>query len=165
MCGRGAKKSLIYRDDEDRLAYLGLLARVVRELEWRCLAYCLMDNHFHFVVETTEPNLGAGMKRIQGSFAQRFNKRYGGSGHVFEGPYRSKRVLSDAQMWQTMRYVARNPVEARLCATAGEWRWSSHAAVAGLSEFVPGFLDVERALWYFASAGGDPRTRYVEFVG
>ena len=63
------------------------------------------------------------------------------------------------------RYVAQNPSKAGLCARPEEWRWSSHAAVAGLTDFVPGFLDVERALYYFASAGGDPRTRYREFVG
>ena len=165
VCARGAKGELLYRDDEDCRAYLKLIARVVAEREWRLLAYCLMGNHVHLIVETPQPNLGAGMKVLHGCFADRFNARYQTSGHVFQGPYRSKRVLSDPQMWQTSAYVARNPVKAGLCSRPEEWRWSSYAAVAGLTDFVPAFLDVGRALWYFASAGGDPRTRYVEFVG
>ena len=165
MCARGAKGELLFLDDDDRHAYLRLLARVVEEQEWRCLAFCLMENHIHLTVETPQPNLGIGMHLMHGRFAQRFNDRHGTSGHVFQSRYRSKRVRSDAQMWQTMRYVARNPVEAGLCRRPDDWRWSSHAAVAGASEFVPGWLDVARALFEFASAGGDPRTRYVEFVG
>lgn len=165
VCARGAKGELIYVDDVDRQGYLRLLGVVVDELEWRCLAYCLMGNHVHLLVETPHPNLGVGIHHLHGDFARRFNDRHDEKGHVFQGRYKAKRIRSDAQMWQTMRYVAQNPVEAGLCATPADYRWSSHAAVAGLSDVVPAFLDAGRALWYFASAGGNPRTRYVEFVG
>jgi putative transposase len=162
---RGNRKALIFLDDFDRLRYLVLLARVVERFGWRCLAYCLMGNHMHLVLETPEANLGDGMERLHGEYAISFNQRHALSGHVFQDRFSNKRPTSDPQMWQLMRYVALNPVVAGLCRFPEQWRWSSHAALAGLASFVPAWLDVERALFYFASAGGDPRTRYVEFVG
>ena len=64
-----------------------LLEQVVVRHGWRCLAYCLMKNHVHLLVETPEPNLAAGMRRLHGLHAQRFNKRHGHVGHVFQGRY------------------------------------------------------------------------------
>ena len=77
----------LFRDDDDREAYLRLLGAVTLHRRWRTMAYCLMDNHVHFLVETVEPNLGRGMQRLHGGFAQRFNKRHGTTGHVFERRY------------------------------------------------------------------------------
>ena len=162
---RGVRKTLIYRDDFDCLRYLVMLGRAVEEFGWRCLAYCLMGNHMHLVIETPRPNLGKGMERLHGDYASAFNARHDVSGHVFQSRYKNKRARNDPHLWQMNRYVAQNPVKARLCSRPEDWRWSSYAAVAGVAEFVPYWLDVERALFYFASAGGDPRTRYVEFVG
>ena len=161
---RGNRKELIYRDDFDRIRYLGLLAVVVDRWRWRCLGYCLMGNHVHLVIETREANLGQGMHQLHGEYATGFNRRHRLTGHVFEDRYGAKRALRDSQVLAQIAYVARNPVAAGLCERPGEWRWSSHAATAGLSEFVPAWLDVERTLGFFGADGGDPRARYVAFV-
>jgi putative transposase len=159
---RGNRKALIFHDDLDRLRYLALLGRVATMFGWRCLAYCLMGNHVHLVVETPEANLGAGMERLHGEYAARFNRRHGLVGHVFQGRYKNRRPTSDAQLWVLIAYVANNPVAAGLCDTAEEWRWSSHrATVAGGA---PEWLDVRRLLEYFGAFGGDPLERYVDFV-
>jgi putative transposase len=86
---RGNGRQLIYLDDADRGSYLAMLARAVAHRQWRCLAYCLMDNHVHLLIETPLPNLGAGMQWLHGRFAQQFNERHGRSGHVFQGRYGS----------------------------------------------------------------------------
>jgi REP element-mobilizing transposase RayT len=129
---------------------------------WRCLAYCLMDNHVHLLVETPAANLGLGMQRLHGKYGRDFNDRHGRSGHVFQGRFGSKRMIDDEQLWTTARYIARNPVEAGLCRDALEWEWSSHAGVLAAS--APGWLDVSRLLSYFGAAGGDAATRYSELV-
>jgi putative transposase len=140
---RGNDKRSLYVDEFDRLTYLDLLGRVVRAMEWRCLAYCLMDNHVHLLLETTLPNLGAGMQRLHGRYAQTHNARHRRSGHVFQGRFGAKRIQSDAQLWTTVEYIARNPVDARLCADPAEWPWSSHAAALGRRP-APDWLDVGR---------------------
>ena len=155
---RGNRRQVVYRDDVDRRIYLGMLGRVVVRMAWRCLAYCLMDNHMHLLVETTRANLGVGMHRLHGGYAQRFNHRHRITGHVFEGRYGSVRVESDAQLFMATAYIARNPVEASLCDRADEWPWSSH--VATLRGPAPPWLDVDHLLAYIGAAGGEPRQRY-----
>lgn len=159
---RGNNRQEIFRDDLDRERYLRLFGRVVAVHRWRCLSYCLMNNHVHFLIETREPNLGAGMKWLQGCYAQAFNRRHRRSGHVFENRYGAVRVESDAQLITVVRYIARNPVEAGLCARPTEWRWSSHRDVTGPAP--PRWLDFARLFEHLAVWGGDPRRRYLDLV-
>ena len=121
-----------------------------------------MGNHMHLFIETPEPNLGQGMQRFHGDYAQAFNDRYGLSGHVFQGRYESVPAESDAQVWATVAYIVRNPVKAGLSATPGGWKWSSHrATVHGCG---PEWLDCERLLGFFGAAGGEALARYIEHV-
>ena len=85
---------------------------------WRILSYCLMGNHMHLLIETQEPNLGTGMHRLHGGYAQYFNRRHGFSGHLFQDRYDSVTIENDAQLWTAAAYIARNPVTAGLCRTA-----------------------------------------------
>ena len=160
---RGNNRQRIFLGDEDRELYLTGLAHVVRRQEWSCLAYCLMHNHVHLLVQTPKPNLGAGMQRLHGMYAQEFNKRHRRCGHLFQGRFGGKRVKTDAQLMQTARYIALNPVEAGLCRRAEEWPWGSHAVA--LNGRAPAWLDVPRLLGFFGMDGGEPRARYAEFVG
>ena len=159
---RGVRKEPIYVDDVDRTAYLVLLGQVVVRQGWRCLAYCLMKNHVHLLVQTPEPNLAAGMSRLHGLHAQAFNRRHGHVGHVFQGRYAAVGVRSDGQLLAVARYIALNPVDAGLCDEACRWPWGSHAAVVG--DMAPRWLDVAGLLGYFGADGGEPRARYLDFV-
>src|SRR5262245_15334685 len=124
---RGNRRQVIFIDARDRLTYLARLRGVVERCRWSCLAYCLMDNHVHLLLETPTPNLGDGMRRLHAAYAQTFNARHGKVGHLFQGRYGNERVTSDAQLAATLRYIALNPVEAGLCADPRDWRWSSYA--------------------------------------
>jgi putative transposase len=159
---RGNRKQVIYADDVDRESYLVLLGHVVARQRWRCLAYCLMDNHVHLLVETPQPNLGTGMQRLHGMHAQAFNKRHRHSGHVFQGRYGAVVVRRAGQLLTVARYIALNPVEAGLCDEPEQWPWGSHAAVVGGT--APRWLDTTRLLAHFGADGGEPMKRYVAFV-
>jgi putative transposase len=159
---RGNGRQTIYLDDADRSAYLDLLARVVVWKRWRCLAYCLMENHVHLLIETPQPNLGSGMQWLHGRFAHQFNLRHGRSGHVFQGRFGSVLMRSDAQLWTAAGYIARNPVAAGLCDNPADWPWSSHSAVVDDAP-VP-WLNRGRLLSYFDALGGEPCRHYREVV-
>ena len=159
---RGIRRSPIYVDDRDRYRYLDLLRRVIERMQWRCLSYCLMGNHMHLLIETREPNLGAGMHRLHGAYAQYFNRRHGHSGHLFEDRFNSVPIRTDPQLWLTAAYIARNPVTAGLVRAPVDWPWGSHAAIE--TGEAPDWLDVERLGSYFAAAGGTGRDSYVELV-
>jgi REP element-mobilizing transposase RayT len=160
---RGNRRQRIYRDRGDLEVYLALLGRAVTSCEWRCLGYCLMPNHVHLLIESVKGNLAVGMQWFHGRYAQWHNKRHGYSGHLFQGRYGAIRVTSDVQLWMAAAYIARNPVDARLCERPEEWMWSRYAAMLGVVPS-PSWLDVERLLGYFAAAGGDARRRFADLT-
>jgi putative transposase len=155
---RGNNRRRIFLDDFDRNRYLVLLEHVVGRKRWMCLAYCLMDNHVHLLLETPQANLAAGMQLLHGLYGESHNRRHGTSGHLFQGRFGAQRVTSDEQLWTTVRYIARNPVEGGACEQPQRWPWSSHAAILGGGP--PAWLAVDRLLSYFASFGGDPARGY-----
>jgi REP element-mobilizing transposase RayT len=159
---RGNNREGVYFDDDDRALYLLLLGRVVVKMGWHCLSFCLMDNHLHLLVQTPETNLGKGMQRLHGVYAQSFNERHGRVGHVFQGRYGNELVQDDEQFWTVARYIVRNPVEAGLCRMAEEWKWSSHRGV--IEGTAPEWVDRGRLLERFATMGGEPVRVYREAV-
>ena len=68
VLSRGDRREAIFRHDADRKLFLELLAKTCRRTGWQIHAYCLMDNHFHLVVETPRSNLSAGMQWLLGSY-------------------------------------------------------------------------------------------------
>jgi REP element-mobilizing transposase RayT len=156
---RGNRRQEIFVDDQDRRTYLGMLGSVVRRCRWRCLAFCLMDNHVHLLIETPEANLGLGMQRLHAPYAQAFNRRHKSVGHLFQGRYGAERIHEEAQLIATLRYIALNPVEAGACDDARMWRWSSHAMM--LNGMPPGWLDADRVAEYLAAWGSPPEARLV----
>ena len=163
LYARGNDGCLIFRDVADRELYLRLLGEVAERAGWRIVAYCLMGNHVHLVVETGEGNLGWGMQILHGRFARAFNVRHGRRGHLFQGRYGSTVIEDDGHMCMTLRYVELNPVNAGLCSRPEEWPWSSCRAIA-TDAAAPRFLDVERALQSFEWLGGDAAKRYAEMI-
>jgi REP element-mobilizing transposase RayT len=164
ITARGNRRQPIFHDDGDRQLFLHLLAQVLRRCRWTCHAYCLMPNHYHLLVETHEETLSAGLQRLNGGYAQLFNARHGFDGHLFQGRFYSKLVESNQHLIELSRYIVLNPVRAGLCATAGEWRWSSYRAATGASP-TPDHLD---PTWLVAQFGHDPtrqRANYASFVG
>ena len=81
---RGNAKAAVFHSDEDRHQFVATLAGVVEEYGWRCSSYCLMTNHYHLTLTTPEPNLGAGMGRLNQLYAQWFNRRHDRVGHLFQ---------------------------------------------------------------------------------
>ena len=154
---------MLYRDVEDRLRYLRLLFAEARKRGWIVITYCLMGNHLHLLVTTPEPDLGEGIKAVHETYARTYNERYGEWGHVFGRRFHSEPVLTDRHLIGCLRYIARNPVKAGLCADAADWPWSAHGAIAGVRQ--DPYFDPAPAL---ATLGTDPtvaRTRYLELVG
>jgi len=159
LMSRGVRRLPIFTGDEDRLIFLRILSETVRVFGWRCPAYCLMSNHYHAVVVTPEPNIGVGMKRLNGLYAQNFNRRHGFRGHLFEDRYRSVDVVSDEQFVTLLQYVVLNPVQSGMCAGPDQWPWSSYRATVGTVP-APRFLDVAGVLRRFDADDARARQLY-----
>jgi REP element-mobilizing transposase RayT len=110
------------------------LGKVVNRFNWRCHAYCLMDNHYHLVIETPEGNLSKGMRQLNGIYTQIHNRRHPTVGHVFQGPYKAILIQKESHLLEVCRYVVLNPVRAKATETVERWKWSSYGATAGLTK-------------------------------
>ena len=159
MTARGNARQAIVLDDEDRAAFVGLLGRVVERYGLRLHAFCLMDNHYHLLVETPKANLAEAMRQLNGVATQAYNRRHRRVGHLFQGRYKAILVERESHLLELARYVVLNPVRAKACASPEEWRWSSYRATAGL-EPAPSFLDVDWILAQFGQGRRRAQERY-----
>ncbi len=163
VTARGNERGEVFRDDVDREEFLSVLGRTVSLYGWRLHAYVLMGNHYHLLVETPEPTLSRGMRDLNGVTTQRFNRRHGRTGHLFEGRFKAILVERDAHLLEVARYVVLNPVRAGLARSAASWPWSNYKATAGLAEG-PEWLETGWTLEQFGRRPAEARRRYVTFV-
>ncbi|MDX8391070.1 MAG: transposase [Mariprofundaceae bacterium] len=112
LTARGNGKNDIFLNDDERNNFLELIGQEIKQQGWICYAYWLMDNHYHLLVETPEGNLMNGMHRLNGRYAQAFNRKHGHVGHVFQGRYKSILVEKDACLLELGRYIVLNPLRA-----------------------------------------------------
>jgi REP element-mobilizing transposase RayT len=160
---RGNARQRVCLDDWDFTWLVAQIGETVTRYDWICHSYCVLGNHFHLSVATPEPNLAQGMRILNGSYAQRFNRRYGRVGHVFQGRYGAELVRRHDHLLEVSRYVALNPVRAGLCSRPELWPWSSYRATIGLEEPLP-WLAVEALLAPFSDGPTPAAIRYRSFV-
>ena len=153
VTARGNARQKIYLDDSDREVFLYRLGLEIEQQGWRLYAYCLMDNHYHLLLETPEPNLVAGMRRFNGVYTQAFNRRHRRVGHLYQGRYKAILVEKDAYLREMCRYVVLNPVRAKAVKRPDQWRWSSYRVTAG-SIAAPAWLAAAEVRALFGGAGG-----------
>lgn len=163
ITSRGNAKEFIFLADSDRSRFLKTLADVVDRFGWICHAYCLMTNHYHLLIETPTAGLSRGMKLLNGTYTQWFNRRYERVGHLFQGRFKAIIVERESHLLELVRYVVLNPVRAKMVQDAGDWPWSSYRATAGQTE-VPEFLTVGWVLCQFDRDSERAIHAYCQFV-
>jgi hypothetical protein len=115
-----------------------------------------MTSHYHLIVSVEDSVLPVAMHALNLPYARVHNRRYGLRGHVQFRRYGSRRIVDEDDLLMTYTYVANNPVEAGLCASPADWRWSSYAGTIGLVE-LPSFVDPTFVLRCFPWPAVDPR--------
>jgi putative transposase len=130
---RGVAGEQIFRDDEDRSAFVSILALCEQRHHWTCHAFSLLSTHYHLILETTRASLSAGAHRLNGRYAQHFNKRHERFGHLFAERFAARRIDGEEYLYDACEYVVLNPVRAGLCDLVEDWPWSytSFGARAG----------------------------------
>jgi len=142
VTSRGNSGARIFHDDVDRSRFLEVLKSVIARFGWICHAYCLMDNHYHLLIETPDPNLSRGMQHLNGVYTQWFNRRHSRYGHLVQGRFKSILVEKESYLLELARYIVLNPVRAKMVRAAKNWKWSSYRATAGQVD-PPEFLTVD----------------------
>lgn len=163
VTSRGNARLAIYEDDQDRFSFLKALESTVERYHWLCHAYCLMDNHYHLLIETPDGNLSQGMRQLNGTYTQRFNWRHGRVGHIFQGRFKAILVDRESYLSELCRYVVLNPVRTGTVALPDQYSWSSYRATAG-KEKAPAFLTRDWLLAQFGEVRHISQRKYQKFV-
>ncbi len=163
ITSRGNRQSAIYESDEDREDFLLVLADVCKTYNWSCYAYCLMDNHYHLLIETPDANLAKGMRQLNGRYTQNVNRAHQRVGHVFQGRYQSILVDKARYLLELSRYIVLNPVRANRVRSVNDWPWSSYPATVGEQASL-GWLNTRRLLAGFGRTKLKAIEAYKQFV-
>lgn len=163
VTSRGNARNAVFLDDEDRELFFVCHGEVVVRFGWLCHAYCLMDNHYHLLIETPEGNLSLGMRQLNGVYTQRFNRRHGREGHLFQGRFKAIVVDRDSYLLELCRYVVLNPIRAAMVKYIEHYPWSSYPATMGLVN-CPGWLYTDWLLSHFGNPRDEAHQHYANFV-
>ena len=134
VLNRGVRRLRLFDRPGDYRAFLEVFREAQQRIPIRCLAYCLMPNHFHLVLwPRTDTELSAFMAWLTTTHSKRWHawRRTAGTGHVYQGRYKAFPVSGEFHFLRLCRYVERNALRAGLVARAEDWPWSSVAQRAG----------------------------------
>lgn len=160
---RGSNRQAIFLNEGDYAEFDMLLAAAIEKHMLDCFGWSLMPNHWHGILRCPRAGLSRFMQQLNHRYALRFDRRWGRTAHVFSAHFGAVLQVTEEQFLWTLRYVVRNPVEAGVCGSPYDARWTSFAATAGLVQ-APRFLRVGEILAHFGVDPDEARQRYVEFV-
>ncbi|MFA6898979.1 MAG: transposase [Desulfurivibrionaceae bacterium] len=163
VTSRGNARQDIFIDDSDRERFLAILSNTVHRYNWVCHAYCLMDNHYHLLLETLDPNLSSGMRQLNGMYTQAFNRQHDRVGHVFQGRYKAILIEKDAHLLELCRYIVLNPVAAGIVAQPEAWPWSSCRGTLD-ADGAADFLTTTWVLGQFSRNRTQAKVQYRHFI-
>ena len=163
VTSRGNERKAVFKSKRDREKFLEYLESATLRYEARIHAYCLMDTHYHLLLETPSGNLSQIMRHINGAYTTHFNVKRERSGHLFQGRYKAILVDIDEYAKELSRYIHLNPVRAKMVEAPEEYDWSSYKFYIGKQKSAS-WLYRDFILGYFDKKVSTAQKRYQDFV-
>ena len=136
---RGVAKGNVFLDEHDKVKFIELLANVAREYKFNIHSFCLMDNHYHLLIENRRENLSLGMRQLNARYARYFNKQHNRVGHLWQDRYKSWYVLDKKYLFTLFRYIENNPIRAKISEKIGEYKYCATYSI--FKDAIPSFLE------------------------
>jgi len=162
VTSRGNERRAIFKADRDREKFLSYLESAHERYGAIIHVYCLMDNHYHLLLETPRGNLSEILHHVNGAYTTYFNLKRQRSGHLFQGRYRAILVEKDAYCQELSRYIHLNPLRAGMVRDLREHRWSSYLDYVGLKRV--SWLETGSILGYFGAEERRAQRGYRDYV-
>jgi REP element-mobilizing transposase RayT len=163
VINRGNAGENIFKSKRDKVKFLEYLEKAVERFSIIIYTYCLMDNHYHMLMETPEPNLSVAVQWINVSYAVYFNRKHQRSGHLFQGRFKAILIDADEYLMLLSRYIHLNPVRAKIVETPADYPWSSYHAFIG-KEKTLNWLETTWLLSQFGRRKKDAIRGYKSYV-
>lgn len=163
VTARGNERKAVFKSKRDREKFLEYLETATERYQAVIHAYCLMDNHYHLLLETPVGNLPQIMHHVNGAYTTYFNVKRARSGHLFQGRYKAIVVEKDEYAKELSRYIHLNPVRAKMVQAPEEYAWTSYQFYIG-KEKAPPWLQCRFILDYFGGPIKAAQKGYAKFV-
>ncbi len=163
MTSRGNERKNVFKSKRDREKFFEYLESATQRYNAVIHAFCLMDNHYHLLIETPSGNLPQIMQHINGAYTTYFNVKRARSGHLFQGRYKAILVEVDEYTKELSRYIHLNPVRAKMVNTPEEYEWTSYQFYIGVQK-PPKWLYRDFILGYFGGKVSISQKGYCNFV-
>jgi len=149
ITARGNRRNDIFKDEEDFIVYIDLIKNSLQYYKdkFQLICFCLMDNHIHLMIETTDMHIKYLIGRINSIYAKYFNKKHNYIGHLYQDRYFTEPIESDSQILETSRYIHMNPVRANMVQKPENYKWSSYKYYVGIEE--ENLIQSDKILDYF----------------
>jgi len=125
IINRGVARKPILQFSKDKDKFLEIFFQCSNEYGFVVHSYCLMDNHYHLLIETTRDNLSHALRYINSNYAVYYNKKYKRSGHLWQGRFQSSYITSDTYLFTLLRYIEQNPLKAGIVKKLSEYEYIS----------------------------------------
>ncbi len=138
IMARGLDGIGIFKDDNDRMFFLGTLGKNLLKVSCRCYAWVIMNNHYHLLLRPSDYSLGNCMRRLNSAYARYFNKKYTRRGFLFQDRYKSIVTQDTNYFHELIRYIHLNPIRAgrvKSLKDLGRYKWTSHYDVINTNRF------------------------------
>ncbi len=162
VTSRGNERKAIFKNDRDREKFLSYLQSAHERYGAVIDVYCLMDNHYHLLLETPRGNLSEIVHHINGAYTTYFNLKRQRCGHLFQGRYRAILVEKDTYCQELSRYIHLNPLRAEMVKDLRRYPWSSYPEYIGLKK--ASWLETGSILGYFGSQQRRSQRKYRSYV-
>jgi putative transposase len=159
----GNGRKAIYLEEIYFELFLELLNDVCEQYNRVIHTYCLIDNHYHLLLETPDGNLSKGIRQLNGVFTQSMNRKHHRVGHLFQGRYKAMLVDKEVYLLELCRYIFLNPVRAKIVDSPDERQWSSWHNMVGKNESTRG-LATDALFSLFATKRSEAIAEYIHFV-
>lgn len=160
VVARGNRKEEIFRQVEDYKVYMKLLRKVNEKYPFRLYSYCLMGNHVHLQIATTDSEIWKIMRELHWAYSMYFNGKYDLTGHLFQGRYYSELIDTESYLLQISKYIHLNPVKAGIVDKPIQYPWSSYRVFMGVNK--DDLVDEEFILNLFQNGSRELYREYVE---
>lgn len=125
VINRGVNRENIFLCDDDKYHFLDFLNTCREIYHLKIHSFCVLDNHYHLLIETTQSNLSLGVRYLNSQYAIYFNKKMNRVGHLWQGRFKSWYINDNDYLWLAIRYIEMNPIKAGLVSLVGDYLFSS----------------------------------------
>lgn len=159
---RGVDKRDLFLEENDFFKFIHCIEDSYKKFYFKIHAYCLMDNHYHFLIETPESDISEIMHLVNKKYAEYFNQKYSRTGRLFESAFKSKVVYTNQYFLNLVRYIHQNRIKSGLEENLGDWKFNSYKLYLS-KQIIFNFMSFDKTLGMLDQNHNESIKKFIDF--